>query len=88
MRLSVSIRWASNGPLRQVRAELAASGHLNQHGKTVFSAVGSELLEESSMGRRLRFGLFSRISDTWAFVIIFGLIVGFAMLTALLTYHQ
>ena len=40
------------------------------------------------MGRRLRFGLFSRISDTWAFVIIFGLIVGFAMLTALLTYHQ
>lgn len=38
------------------------------------------------MGRRVRFGLFSRLSDTWSFAIIFGVIVGLAVLTAYLTH--
>jgi hypothetical protein len=41
---------------------------------------------ESAMGRRVRFGLFSRLSDTWSFAIIFGVIVGLAVLTAYLTH--
>ena len=64
----------SADPIHQMPAALNSvfTGHLNNM--------------ESAMGRRVRFGLFSRLSDTWSFAIIFGVIVGLAFLTAYLTH--
>ena len=61
-------------PIHQMLTALnsAFTGHLNNM--------------ESAMGRRVRLGLFSRLSDTWSFAIIFGVIVGLAVLTAYLTH--
>ena len=64
----------SADPIHQMPTALNSvfTGHLNNM--------------ESAMGRRVRFGFFSRLSDTWSFAIIFGVIVGLAFLTAYLTH--